>query len=144
MIACHLVLMTYCGMLWLSDAEHVSCRVLEMPWGSLHGCGSCTPFIGCMHILRGSIWLCGSSLWVWMLGWDTGDACMWSCQEPNVSSGVHVGCEANRFWFVGERLNKLLCLLGWNWREMGRAMNSRIDKYLSNSFSFTMMSLFLF
>ena len=56
-----------------------------------------------------------------MLGWDTSDACMWSWQDPNVSSGVLVGCEANQFWFVGERLNRLLHLLGQSWREMGRA-----------------------
>ena len=31
MIACHLVLLTYCDMLWLSVAERVSCRVLEKP-----------------------------------------------------------------------------------------------------------------
>ena len=56
-----------------------------------------------------------------MLGWDTGGACMWSWQDPNVSSGVHIGHGANRLRFVGERLNRLLHLLGQNWREMGRA-----------------------
>ena len=38
-----------------------------------------------------------------------------------MSSGVYVGCEANQFWFVGDRLNKLLHLLGWSGRETGRA-----------------------
>ena len=121
MIARHLVLLTYCGMLWLSVAEHVSCKVLEKPWGPLHGYGSCIPSIGCLCLLGGCIWLCKSSLWVWMLGWDTGGACMWSWLDPIVSSGVPVGREANWFWFVGERLSKLLHWLGQNWREMGRA-----------------------
>ena len=38
-----------------------------------------------------------------------------------MSSGVLVGREANKFWFVGERLNRLLHLLGCDWREVGRA-----------------------
>ena len=56
-----------------------------------------------------------------MLGWDTCDASMWSWLDPNLSSGVLRGRGAIQFWFVGERLNKLLHLLGWSWREMGRA-----------------------
>ena len=46
---------------------------------------------------------------------------MWSWLDSNVSSGVLRGHGAIWFWFVDERLNKLLHLLGQNWREMGRA-----------------------
>ena len=46
---------------------------------------------------------------------------MWSWQGPNMSSGVLGGRGANQLGFVGERLNRLLHLLGQNWREMRRA-----------------------